>query len=432
MNLSFVWIVALALSRAASVEAAPLPLTLTESLRLAETHSPGLGSEAASLTASEHRAKAAAGRLGPRAELTLGYTRQSYVAPATIEVPIETPGVEIKPIELGEALENRYSFRVTVEQSLLGGGALGSLRAAREAVAVNVAVRDSAVQELRLEVTTRWLAQAATEAALDVADTAYAAVAAHLSLVEARAAVGMATAIEVAEARARFGEAEEGRVGAEGQVHVARMALASAVGLPLDARIHLVGGGQPAEAPHATRSPAVTAADAAGRVAEAQARAAGAAIWPRIALRAGYQYENPNPRYFPATDEWNDSWDASIVATWSLDSGVAWNDARAARAAASGAASSAREVEEAVALQLAQQERALITAEATLVATQGRLDAARLARDAASTAYAAGAATSSDVLDFEAALASAQLRVVSARFAIDSAKAKLAYLHGTL
>ncbi|MDP2316410.1 MAG: TolC family protein [Pseudomonadota bacterium] len=423
-------------ARVARVDAAPevsaeRRLGLAEALALAESHSPGLDAAEADLTASRRRASAAAGRLGPRADLSVGYTRQSYVEPATLEIPIDIPGVEVDPIELGDPIEDRWSFRVAIAQPLLGGGGLANLRASRESVAALAAARESVTQDLRLEVTERWLELSAAMAALEVGEAAHAAVAAHLERVTARARVGSATVLELAEAKAGLAEAEGGRVAAAGRVASARIALASVVGLPLDARIVTDGGGIASEV-RPGRSPAVVAADASARAASATARAMTAALWPRVDLRGGYQYENPNQRYFPLTDEWNDSWDVAVVAAWTLDAGVTWNESGAARASASSAAASARALDETMSRRAAQQDAALRTAEASIVAADGRLTAAQAARDATVMAFNVGAATTDDVLDREADLAGARVAVLSAHLALDVGRARLAHVHGTL
>lgn len=414
---------------------AAAPLTLAEALALAEGRSPVIAVEDAELAAARRRSAAALGRLGPRAELTAGYTRQSYVEPATIELDLDLPGVEPAPVELGEAVEDRWSFRVSIEQPVLGGGANATWRADRATVAARAARRDEATQDVRLLVTERWLALDAAEETVALAEAAHAAVAAHLVAVEARAGVGTATAAEVAEARAVLAEADAGRVAARGQLAAARVALASLVGLALDAPIEAAGtpvGGVPAAPEDGATSPAEAAASAAVRAARARADAAAAAPWPRLLLRAGYQYENPNSRYFPIESTWNDSWDASVVLTWTLDSGVAWNEAGAARAVASSAEASRRAVAEAVTLRAAQAAEAVRTAEASRTAAEARHAAARQARDAVVAAFTVGAATSSDVLDREADLARARAAHVSAHLALHAARARLAHAHGAL
>jgi len=42
--------------------------------------------------------------------------------------------------------------------------------------------------------------------------------------------------------------------------------------------------------------------------------------WPQIYLVGNYNYNRPNQRYFPATDDFKDSWDVSVAVSFDL-----WN-----------------------------------------------------------------------------------------------------------
>src|SRR4030095_11280527 len=54
--------------------------------------------------------------------------------------------------------------------------------------------------------------------------------------------------------------------------------------------------------------------DAAG----ARMEAAKAGLLPQLAFNGGYDYARPNPRIFPRSGQWEDSWDLSVKASWTL------------------------------------------------------------------------------------------------------------------
>ncbi|MBW2736122.1 MAG: hypothetical protein JRH20_27370, partial [Deltaproteobacteria bacterium] len=46
------------------------------------------------------------------------------------------------------------------------------------------------------------------------------------------------------------------------------------------------------------------------------AKGAGAGLWPHLMLQAGVNLASPNERYFPPKNEFNGSWDVSLLLSW--------------------------------------------------------------------------------------------------------------------
>src|SRR4029079_7212525 len=54
---------------------------------------------------------------------------------------------------------------------------------------------------------------------------------------------------------------------------------------------------------------------------EGRQAAAAAGLKPTIAIAGGVDYARPNPRIFPRTEAWRESWDAGVNAVWPLFDG---------------------------------------------------------------------------------------------------------------
>jgi outer membrane protein TolC len=131
---------------------------------------------------------------------------------------------------------------------------------------------------------------------------------------------------------------------------------------------------------------------------------------PAVSLVSGYDYIRPNPRFFPRTDEWQDSWDVGVNVSWSL-----WDGGRTAaeRAEAAASATAARErladFDERLAFEVRQRRLELDSARAQIeAAAEGERSAAE-GRRVLAERFDVGVATSTELLDAEVVLLQADL-----------------------
>ena len=138
--------------------------------------------------------------------------------------------------------------------------------------------------------------------------------------------------------------------------------------------------------------------------------AAAASARPQISVAGGFDYARPNPRIFPRIDEWHDSWDASVNVSWSLWDGGR-RRAEQAEAAATTRALTARsaDFDRQLAFEVEQRRLDLDSALAAIQATQDGVRAAVEAQRVVGERFAAGVATSTDVLDAQTSLLQAEL-----------------------
>jgi outer membrane protein len=129
-----------------------------------------------------------------------------------------------------------------------------------------------------------------------------------------------------------------------------------------------------------------------------------------VALGGGFDYARPNPRIFPREASWRESWDAGLNVSWPLFDGGRTR-AETTEAAEVVRAFDARlaEFDEALNVELRQRLSELESSLAVLTAAGDAIRAAAEARRVVGERFAAGVATSTEVLDAQVALLQAEL-----------------------
>jgi outer membrane protein TolC len=148
---------------------------------------------------------------------------------------------------------------------------------------------------------------------------------------------------------------------------------------------------------------------------------------PTVAVGGGVDYARPNPRIFPRSREWNESWDASVQFNWTFwDAGRTGAAVAEAGAAERAAESRLREFDRLLALEVRQRQLDLASAAAAIAAATDGVRSAAEARRVVGDRFAAGVATSTEVLDAHVALLQAELDRTEAIAAARLAEARLA------
>ena len=256
-------------------------------------------------------------------------------------------------------------------------------------------------------------------------------------------AAGIFNTADQANADARVAQAQEGLARSEAAVAIAGAALATLVGVDANERFRLpLSSITDVPAPTGTLDDLVAAAHANRpelQAMEAAIEAKGhlkdaafASTLPILAVYAGAEDSNPNPKVFPLREAFIPSWEVGATLSWSPnDAAQAWfkTDERALdveRAQAEYAAAA-----QGIELELRR-------AWATLKADTAALQAAQVNAEAAETVYAwrqaqlaAGEAIVDDVLNADTRATEARMQGLRARIALHIAAAHLARAAGT-
>ncbi|MGM0575206.1 MAG: efflux RND transporter permease subunit [Myxococcota bacterium] len=425
-------------SRAAD---APLRLDLETAQRMAREHSHALEAREAEIGAAESRERQARGRLLPRVDVEGRYSRLKHVEPGTLPVP-SPEDQDTPPVRFGEAIDQTWSARATVTQPLFRGmSLLRSRDAANLGVSLARTSRQAERDDLRLRVTESYFGLVRASRLQEVARRSVDLLEAHFERVKALRRAGRATALEASRARSRLAEARGRLETARGGTHVAEVRLAVLLGVEAGASIVPVDGPEvirrpSSDAPSLTEEAlrersALRSARTAARLGERRAEAAEGALWPSVLMRAGYTVANPNDRYVPPRTETHDSWDVSLVLSWTAwDWGVRRHEVRAAEREAAAAKSRAAALEDATRVEVARSLTELRTARSRLEAALEGAEAAEEAHAAAARLFEAGRLPGTEVLESEVDLTRARASVVEAQIEERLALARLRRLLG--
>ncbi|HSK10848.1 MAG TPA: TolC family protein [Vicinamibacterales bacterium] len=397
---------------------------LASSSRLAEIEARGSGARAALA------GRQAADR--PQASLQAGYTRTNHVDEFGIQVPGQPPRIIYPDIP------DNARTRLDLQWPIFTFGRTGALeRAARAEVDATAFDLAAARGDLKLEITRAFWAVATSVEAVRVLEGSLERMDAALEDVRNRLGVGLVPPNDVLAVEAQRSRQQLLLVQARNGLEQARAGLRRLTDLPAEAPVRTAAAFEPPPPP--PDEVAALVAEAMAALPERQAlaarvdgaggrrEAARADRLPAVALAGGVDYARPNPRIFPRSREWRESWDASVQFTWTF-----WDGGRAA--AALGEATAAeraarerlRELDRAIELEVRQRHLDLASARSAIAPASDAVRSAAEARRVVGQRFDAGVATSTEVLDAHVALLQAELDRTEAIANARLAEARLA------
>jgi outer membrane protein len=417
---------------AAPAPAQTLRLTLAEAIqrsldtshRLAEA---GARGEAARAAADQRHAVTL-----PQIAAQAGYTRTNHID----EFGVPLPNGQLRLIY--PDIPDNYRTRLDLQWPLYTGGRLEALELAARAEA-NASGDDLAAAraDLVLEVSRAyWNLVTATESQ-QVVEQAVVRIEAHLSDVRNQLATGLVPPNDVLSVEAQASRQRMLLVQAAAAHDVASAELGRLVGASDGTLVEAADRADAPPAPSASVAELIASARAQRperaallkRIAASgeRTRAAAGGERPTIAAAGGVDYAKPNPRIFPREGVWKSSWDASINVSWPIfDGGRARSEIAEAAAVERAVRERLNDFDAALAVEVRQRQREVEASRASLAAAEDGLRAATEARRVVGERFAAGVATSTDVLDAQVALLQAELDRTQALAAAHLADARLA------
>ena len=402
-----------------------VPLTLDDAIarglansqRLAELQARSEGAEAAE---AGRRAAAL-----PWLSVNGGYTRTNHVDAYAL------PG--IPPRIIYPDVPDNLRARLDLQWPLYTGGRTGALeRAARAEREASVEEIAAARADLRLEITRAFWALVTSGEAEQVVARALETLGAHVRDLRNRLDQGLIPpndllSAEAQESRQRLLAIEAKNLRATAEADLRRLLGAEEPGffqpvLPAEGVATVPSDAAPLVAAAKAQRPERRALEDRANGARARVDASHAAAFPQVGVNGGYDYARPNARIFPRAAEWRYSWDVSVNATWMLwDGGRRHADEAEASAAVRAAESRVGEFDRQVTFEVRQRLLDLESSHAGIAAAEDGLRSATEALRVVGERFAAGVATSTEVLDAQVAMLQASLErtrtVANARIA---------------
>lgn len=340
-------------------------------------------------------------------------------------------------------LLNNYAFRVSAQYPVSDvflslWPALEGAQATAEAARLR---EEAQRREVALSAREAFYNYARARGALAVARIALEQAERRHAQVQAFVAAGTAAAVDELRMRAQVAAARVAVARADAGVELGATALRTLLHLDADARIavredvleplpELHGDAERwvREAMH--RRPDVRAVERLIDAAGHHIDAAEGSRYPHLAVAANLDVANPNPRVFPQTDEFRESWDVSAVLSWSPHD-LLEGEARAeeARAQQDQARADLRGLKDNVRLQVVDALTSYHAARQALESAHLGLEAAEESYRVQMERYRGGASTVTELIDASAEQLRAQLDLVNS--AIDARVARARLLRAT-
>jgi outer membrane protein TolC len=414
---------------AASWAAEPRRLTVEEAVELALAHNPQLKAATLRQRGSHDAALAVGARLLPSIHVSEEY--QHFNEPFSITF---MPGASFQARD-----QDTNTFVLTADQPLVGLGHVAEdYVAQRDAAAANQAGVTAARAQLVESVRVGFLRYFESQAMAEVARASERELAEQIKVAQAKVKAGVLTnadllRVEVAQANTRQQE-----ILAESQAQVARANLLAAIGLdPADPAIALVEPASlltPAGPLPADQAAAEVALRKRPEIARGKLAATSAAhtrtarylsLLPEIDGEAGYVRLDGQPFAAP------ESWYVGVRASWAVwEWGASFFAARAAGTQAAAAQADLESQRNQVSTEVQSALAQSRAAAAAVDVAQKTIASAQEAYRVTDALVKAGAATTTDLLDAQAALTTARLNLARARYELAIQRVDLARVMG--
>ncbi len=294
---------------------------------------PSVKQAQATRTTAEDAAKLGVSAFAPRLDLRASYTRLSEVVVPPID-PSSLPPALAPLADLFGSFSTQYPNTFLLRASLTVPvtdyffTVLPSFQAAEDLAKVASFQAEAESETVALRAREAFYMFVRTVAAERVSGDAVTQLEKYLSELEALVGAGEGTPADVLQVRSRLAEAKVQRSASRGSVRVATEALRLLLDLPAGSAVTIAEDVFESARPTAPEAsalvaeamksrPEVRALEALAESNDAHVRAAHGARYPRLSLIGNVDYANPNQRYFPPVDEFNATWDLSVVLSWS-------------------------------------------------------------------------------------------------------------------
>ncbi len=263
------------------------------------------------------------------------YTRLSNVPPEAVALPANSFGPGFPPTDVNMVLSptilNNYGLKGTLQQPLFTGGKIsGAIDAASfSAEATKEDLKKDQADVLYNIKASYWNLYRAIEFKKFV-DENVDQIKSHAVDAENLFKQGLLTTNDVMKVRVQLSDALVRQIDAKNDVQLAMYVLNNTIGLPLQTEIELASTIHVVDREWSSaddliksafeKRPEVLGMNARVKAGEAGLTSTRGGWWPQIYLIGNYYYNNPNQRYFPVTNDFQNSWDVSISLSFDL-----WN-----------------------------------------------------------------------------------------------------------
>jgi len=367
-------------------------------------------------------------------KLTGGYTRLSEIPPAEIG---PYPPLFTDPIVISPSLLNNYTLRVSLQQPLFTGFRLQSTSDMAE-YSAQATSEDykSGKSDLIYNVRSAYWNVYKAKEFKKVIDENVAQTEAHRKDVQSMYDQGIMTKNELLRVEVQLSNTRVLQLDAGNNVRLATIVLNNIIGTPLQSEVEIMSTTQPETKRYAEVNGLVEKAllnrddihamEYRVKAAESGVSIARSGWFPQVYVSGNYYYSRPNQRYFPALDQFQDTWDVSVgvsLDVWNW--GTTIQQTNQASAQLQEAKDELGVMRDGVTLEVTQNYLNLNEAEERVLVSEQAVSQAEENYRITNEKFTSGLALNSDVLDAEAGLLQAKWNHIQALVDHELADARL-------
>jgi outer membrane protein TolC len=306
-----------------------LTLTIEQCVELGFRNNPRLKSVYENTVAAEAQASEISASCLPGLKFVSSYSRLSEVPPFAVSLGLPPPAPS--EVQISPSILDAYGLKLNLQQPLFTGfGLSNSLKTAKYNAQAVQAEYSADKAHLFLEIETAYWNYYRSLDFHKLAQENLLQVQSHLKDVESFFQQGLVTKEEVLRTQVSLSNAKLLLMEAENSASLALLVLNDKMGISLDTELELAS--QISADFNETNDLSELIAQALNnrkeliavksrlKSAEYSVKGSRSGYFPQIYLNANYNYDRPNQRIMPTQDEFNDTWDASIVLSLDL-----WN-----------------------------------------------------------------------------------------------------------
>jgi outer membrane protein len=302
-------------------------LTLRESIDLGMKNSKDLKIARAKLAIADAKTTEASSQLLPQLNLSASYMHLSNVPPSEISFP---PFV-VQPIVISQTILNNYNLKLSLQEPIFTGLKLWSLKdASEENYSAEESSYNSSLNDAALNIETAFWNYYKAEQMKLLLDENLSEIKHHLEDTQNFLKNGLATQNDVLKLEVEYSNIQLQLIEAENNIDIAKANFNRILGLPIaentDIKVQEMDTSfVKYDLTEITKEAENNRNDLKSLQFKVNAsnNAVTAAVgdwYPSVFLVSDYYYSKPNSRYFPAVNQFKDTWDVGVTMQWNI-----WN-----------------------------------------------------------------------------------------------------------
>lgn len=301
-------------------------LTLKESIDLGLKNSKDLKISHSKTIGADAKVTETTSQLLPQLKFTAGYSHLSDIPPFEVIVPFSP-----NPIRLSDVILNNYTFKLSLQQPLFTGFRLSSIRSAAKLASEATELEYvKEINEAAFKIQQAFWQYYKAEQQLQYINENLVQIERHLTDTRNFLENGLVTQNDLLKFEVQYSNTKLSQIDARNNLDISRMAFNQALGLPLDSKTEIETEEIVNVLSDDKIEPLISEAknnrnelkSLKNRVeaSDYNVSAANAGWFPSIYLNGNFYYNRPNQRIMPTKDEFIDTWDVGVALSWYL-----WN-----------------------------------------------------------------------------------------------------------